>query len=74
MASLSIQWHENCLKNRNINLEAKLKELQRLQEYCDKFSMENFEYQLQIAKAKKRNLPKFDRERFMKSRNSSFTD
>lgn len=61
---MSIEWHENCLKNRKSYLERLRKELQVAQaQYLEKFE-EVKKYERKIERAKKLGKDGFDEERF----------
>lgn len=61
---MSIEWHENCLKNRKSHLERLRKELQVAQaNYLEKWE-DVKKYERQIERAKKLGKDGFDEERF----------
>lgn len=64
MSKMSIEWHEECLKNRKSSLERYKKEYQIAQaKYFETFiSVEK--YEKQIERAKKLGKDGFDEERF----------
>lgn len=64
----SIQWHEECLKNRQNSLLRERKTLEILLTKIERLFQENNAYAYQIQQAKLRKMDHFDRDRFLKKR------
>ena len=64
MSKMSIEWHEECLKNRKISLERLKKEYQTAQATYLRTLEDVKKYERQIERAKKLGKDGFDEERF----------
>lgn len=61
MASMSIEWHEQCIEHNKLYLERKLKELNKLQREVEDLSSKLDGYIKQVNTAKKEGRSKFDK-------------
>ncbi|MCK5607398.1 hypothetical protein KAR91_36275 [Candidatus Pacearchaeota archaeon] len=66
----SIEFHKKTLKNREASLEIKKTELARLQKDVAEFSIANAKLDMQINIAVQRGKENFDRDRFLKTKNT----
>jgi len=64
MSSMSIEWHENCLKNQKTYVERCAEELKVAQAKYLRAFEEYKKYERQIERAKKLGKDRFDSERF----------
>lgn len=68
MSKMSIEWHEQCLRNQNTHLTHEEQVLQQQAERVARLRREFFSYEDQIAEAKRRGMDGFDRERLLVKR------
>ena len=64
----SVIWYEECLKNREENLEREKKELKLHIECIDSYRVENAILSAQIKRAKEEGRTEFDRDKYNKPR------
>ena len=63
---MSIDWHEDCLKNMKITLNTEKVSLERLLKDIDRLENRINFYSCQIEEAKRKKKTGFDEDRFMK--------
>lgn len=61
---MEIWWHEDCLKNRQMNAERQMKYVAEEMERVKQFIRDNVFYASQIEEAKRKKKTGFDREKF----------
>jgi hypothetical protein len=68
MTKRDLQWHEDCVRNSELNLKEAVQQLQRLTASVQNHRTELYFHRLQIIVAKERGLTEFDPDRFLKTR------
>lgn len=69
---MKIEWHQNCLENKEAYLKKLNKEMERLLFEVEKLNKECDFYLIQIKEALKQGKDEFDRERFLKDLRKEF--
>ena len=68
---LPISWHQDCLKNKKAHYARERENAMGALARCDEGDAECAFYERQIAEAQRRKIADFDRDRLMKSNESS---
>ena len=70
---MTLQWHEECLRNATASYEREVDILKRQQERLERQRVDLAIYEYQVKLAKERNMDAFDRERFNRKRSTPST-
>lgn len=72
--AMSLNWHRECLKNKQIYLLKKQEELKRLIQQVERDEKELLFYRIQIFNAEETGKERFDSDRYMKRIMNEKTD